>query len=219
MNVDLNNLDFSNAGAWPFPVKIFSVFLVAAAVVFAGYWFDSKDQMQVLDNARNKEQDLKKEFESKQATAANLDEYKKQMEEMQRSFGTLLLQLPSKTEIAELLVDISRVGLESGLEFELFKPGDETIRDFYAEFPINLKIRGTYHQLANFASGVAALPRIVTLHNLKIEKEKSGGGKKGQVAPDNMLIMDATANTYRYLDKEEMSAKKKETKDSTRKRK
>lgn len=204
MNIDLNELDFSNAGNWPLPVKLVAIILICAAVGFAGYWFDTKDQIKVLENAKSKEEELKKEFESKQAVAANLDAYKQQMKEMERSFGALLLQLPSKTEVAELLVDISREGLKAGLEFELFKPGAEISKDFYAEYPINLRVVGTYHQFGNFASGIAALPRIVTLHNLKIAQQSKG--KKGE--NNSMLTMEATANTYRYLDQEELDAKK-----------
>jgi type IV pilus assembly protein PilO len=204
VNIDLNELDFSNAGNWPLPVKLVAIILICAAVGFAGYWFDTKDQIKVLENAKSKEEELKKEFESKQAVAANLDAYKQQMKEMERSFGALLLQLPSKTEVAELLVDISREGLKAGLEFELFKPGAEISKDFYAEYPINLRVVGTYHQFGNFASGIAALPRIVTLHNLKIAQQSKG--KKGE--NNSMLTMEATANTYRYLDQEELDAKK-----------
>ncbi|MCI0507252.1 MAG: type 4a pilus biogenesis protein PilO [Gammaproteobacteria bacterium] len=204
MNIDLNELDFSNAGNWPLPVKLVAIILICAAVGFAGYWFDTKDQIKVLENAKAKEEELKKEFESKQAVAANLDAYKQQMKEMERSFGALLLQLPSKTEVAELLVDVSREGLKAGLEFELFKPGAEVTKDFYAEYPINLRVVGTYHQFGNFASGIAALPRIVTLHNLKIGAQKKGKKDEGNA----MLIMEATANTYRYLDQEELDAKK-----------
>jgi type IV pilus assembly protein PilO len=204
VNIDLNELDFSNAGNWPLPVKLVAIILICAAVGFAGYWFDTKDQIKVLENAKSKEEELKKEFESKQAVAANLEAYKQQMKEMERSFGALLLQLPSKTEVAELLVDISREGLKAGLEFELFKPGAEISKDFYAEYPINLRVVGTYHQFGNFASGIAALPRIVTLHNLKIAQQSKG--KKGE--NNSMLTMEATANTYRYLDQEELDAKK-----------
>jgi type IV pilus assembly protein PilO len=124
------------------------------------------------------------------------------MAEMEKRFGALLLKLPSKTEIAELLVDVSRVGLDAGLEFELFKPGNEVPRDFYAEFPINLRVKGSYHQLGNFVSGVAALPRIVTIHDLSMKKGKE----------DGELTMTATANTYRYLDKSETKSKKKNKK-------
>ena len=193
MNIsELNNLDFQNIGSWPAAAKAAAIVTICAAVLFAGYWFDTQEQMQMLEQIRGKEQELKTTFEQKQADAANLDDYKEQMSEMEKRFGALLLKLPSKTEIAELLVDVSRVGLDAGLEFELFKPGNEVPRDFYAEFPINLRVRGTYHQLGNFVSGVAALPRIVTIHDVNMKK-----GKEGE------LVMTATANTYRYLDKSE----------------
>ena len=199
MNIsELNNLDFNNIGSWPVAAKALAIVVICAAVLFAGYWFDTQEQMQMLEQAQAKEQELKQTFEKKQADAANLEAYKEQMAEMEKRFGALLLKLPSKTEIAELLVDISRVGLDAGLEFELFKPGNELPRDFYAEFPINLRVTGTYHQLGNFVSGVAALPRIVTIHDLSMKKSKEGE-----------LTMTATANTYRYLDKSESKSKKK----------
>lgn len=198
MNIsELNNLDFNNIGGWPIAAKAAAIITICAAVLFAGYWFDTQEQMQMLEQIRGKEQDLKQTFEQKQADAANLEAYKAQMSEMEKRFGALLLKLPSKTEIAELLVDVSRVGLDAGLEFELFKPGTEIPRDFYAEFPINLRVRGSYHQLGNFVSGVAALPRIVTIHDLSLKKEKDGE-----------LVMTATANTYRYLEKSEMKKSK-----------
>ena len=198
MNIsELNNLDFNNIGSWPIAAKAAAIITICAAVLFAGYWFDTQEQMQMLEQIRGKEQDLKQTFEQKQADAANLEAYKAQMSEMEKRFGALLLKLPSKTEIAELLVDVSRVGLDAGLEFELFKPGTEIPRDFYAEFPINLRVRGSYHQLGNFVSGVAALPRIVTIHDLSLKKEKDGE-----------LVMTATANTYRYLEKSEMKKSK-----------
>jgi len=194
---DLNNLDFNNVGNWPFAFKALAIVIACAAVLGAGYYLDTEEQMIVLEKAEAKEVELKKTFESKQAKAANLEAYRLQMQEMEKTFGALLLKLPSQTEIAELLVDISRVGLDSGLEFELFQPGTERRKDFYAEYPINLRIKGTYHQLGKFASGIAALPRIVTLHNLSISKTK-----------DERLIMTTTANTYRYLDKKQQKSKK-----------
>ena len=205
MNIDLNDLDFNNAGNWPLPVKLIAILAVCGAVGFGGYWFDTKDQLVTLENAKAKETDLKKEFETKQSVAANLIPYRQQMKEMEKSFGALLLQLPSKTEVAELLVDVSREGLKAGLEFELFKPEAEVKKEFYAEYPIKIRVVGTYHQFGNFASGIAALPRIVTLHNLKINQQKQvkGGGQS------STLVMDATANTYRYLDQDELDAKKK----------
>ena len=188
-------------------IKLVAVLLVFAAVTFAGYWFDTKQQIQDLENSKAKEEKLKKDYEKKQLTASNLTAYKKQMEQMKNSFEKLLLQLPGKTEIAGLLEDINRVGLDSGLEFELFKPGKEKLREFYAEKPIDIKVVGTYHQLGNFASGVAALPRIVTMHNLKIDARK-GVGKKGSSSSGDLLSMQVTANTYRYLDKSEQPKKR-----------
>ena len=214
MNIDLNELDFSNAGNWPLPVKLIAVLAVCGAVGFAGYWFDTKEQISVLDKAKAEEETLKTEFQTKQAVAANLAAYKQQMKDMEKTFGALLLQLPSKTEVAELLVDVSREGLKAGLEFELFKPGSESVKDFYAEYPINIRVVGSYHQFGNFASGIAALPRIVTLHNLKIrqnDKGKKGGG-------DALLVMEATANTYRYLDQDELDAKNAKKKKKKRKK-
>ncbi|MGD8572409.1 MAG: type 4a pilus biogenesis protein PilO [Gammaproteobacteria bacterium] len=208
MNVsDLNNLDFNNIGSWPMAAKGLAIAVICAAVLFAGYWFDTKEQMQMLEQQQAKENELKQTFEKKQADAANLEAYKEQMAEMEKRFGALLLKLPSKTEIAELLVDVSRVGLDAGLEFELFKPGNEVPRDFYAEFPINLRVKGSYHELGNFVSGVAALPRIVTIHDLSMKKDKEGE-----------LTMTATANTYRYLDKSETKPKSKSESKSKKRR-
>lgn len=198
---ELNNLDFNNIGSWPIAAKIAAIVVICAAVLFAGYWFDTKEQIQMLEQSQAKELELKQTFEQKQADAANLDAYKEQMNEMEKRFGALLLKLPSKTEIAELLVDVSRVGLDAGLEFELFKPGNETRKEFYALFPINLRVKGSYHELGNFVSGVAALPRIVTVHDLNMKKDKDGE-----------LVMTTTANTYRYLDKSEIKTTKKTSK-------
>lgn len=193
---DLNNLDFNNVGNWPLLFKALAIVIICGAVLGAGYYLDTEEQLVTFEKAEAKEAKLKKTFETRQAKAANLEAYRQQMQEMEKTFGALLLKLPSQTEIAELLVDISRVGLNSGLEFELFQPGTEKRKDFYAEYPINLRIKGTYHQLGKFASGIAALPRIVTLHNLSISKTK-----------DKRLIMTTTANTYRYLDKKQQKGK------------
>ncbi len=191
MDIDLNNIDFQNAGNWPPLAKGASILILCIATLGAGYYFDTQHEWQRLENARAKEQDLKKEFETKQAKAANLDAYKRQMQEMRESFGTMLRQLPSKTEVADLLVDITQTGLATGLEFELFQPRGERPREFYAELPISLRVTGGYHQFGEFVSGIAALPRIVTLHDIKI----SGSEKS--------LVMNATAKTYRYLDENE----------------
>ncbi|BAZ92475.1 type 4 fimbrial biogenesis protein PilO [Thiohalobacter sp. COW1] len=205
MNLDLskiNELDFSNIHNWPLPARIFVIVLVAVAVAFLGYWFDIKDQQANLQKVERKEQELKSEFETKAAKAANLEAYKQQLEEMRQSFGTMLRQLPNKTEVAELLVDVSQTGLASGLEFELFKPENEIPRDFYAELPISIRVRGSYHEFGNFVSGVAALPRIVTIHDIGIAPSKDGQESQGQ------LIMELTAKTYRYLDEDEEEAGK-----------
>lgn len=204
---DLNELDFNNIGNWPMAAKAIAILLICSVALFTGYYFDTKDQIDILEAAQNKEKELKRTFETKQAVAANLEDYRAQMKEMEQTFGALLLKLPGKTEIAELLVDVNRIGMESGLKFELFKPGLEVPKDFYAEFPINIKVTGTYHQFGEFASGVAALPRIVTIHDLSITDNQKGE-----------LLMQATANTYRYLEKEEqMEQKKKEKKEKNKK--
>jgi type IV pilus assembly protein PilO len=199
---DLNNLnlDPNNIGSWPLAARIIVILLMCAALLFAGYYFDTSDQLASLDRAQAKEKTLKQTFEIKQSKAKNLDAYRVQMKEMERSFGALLQQLPGKTEVPGLLDDITRVGIQSGLTFELFKPGSETPKDFYAELPIAIRVKGTYHQFGNFVSGTAALPRIVTLHDFKISTPKKGG--------DGLLVMEATAKTYRYLEQSEIQKNK-----------
>lgn len=201
MNIDeLRSLDFSDIGGWSVAAKAILIAILCMATLGAGYWFDTKDQVAKLQRLQTTEADLKSTFETKYKKAANLEAYKKQLKEMKESFGAMLKQLPSKTEVAELLIDISQTGLASGLEFELFKPEGERPIEFYAELPIKLRVTGTYHEFGNFVSGVAALPRIVTIHDFSIlpatKPDKSGGS----------LIMEATAKTYRYLDEEEQAA-------------
>ncbi len=204
---ELNNLDPNNIGSWPIAARAVVIALLCVAILFAGYYLDTSDQSLTLEKAEAKEHELKQAFEQKQAKAANLEAYKEQMLEMERSFGALLRQLPSKTEVADLLVDISRVGIQAGLEFELFKPEAESPKEFYAELPIRLRVKGTYHQFGSFASGTAALPRIVTLHDLNISATKKSSGSTGNKS--NLMIMEATAKTYRYLEQEEASAQNK----------
>lgn len=201
---DLNNLDPNNIGSWPLAVRGIVIGLLCITLLFAGYYLDTSDQLLELETALAKENKLKNEFEKKQAKAANLSAYQEQMKEMQRSFGALLQQLPGKTEVADLLVDISRVGIISGLEFELFKPGTEIPKEFYAELPIKIRVKGNYHQFGNFASGTAALPRIVTLHDLSISSQA-----KNNKDNDGRMIMEATAKTYRYLEKDNTANHKK----------
>ena len=198
---DINDLDLSNIGSWPLAIKGVLIAVVAVGVLALGYFVDIQAQQEDLDRVTIEEKRLKEDFEIKQAKAANLDAYKAQMVEMEDSFGAMIRQLPSKTEVEDLLVDISQTGLASGIEFQLFKPLKEKHIEFYAELPITLKMTGTYHQFGEFVSGIAALPRIVTLENISIT-----GGKKGD------LTMDVTAKTYRYLDESEVSGKRKKRK-------
>lgn len=213
LNLDLGNLDPKNIGGWPVAAKVGLVVIVCVAVLGAGYYFDTMDQQTILEGKRAEEQTLRTDFEGKQAKAASLDAYREQMKEMEESFGTMLRQLPNKNEVPDLLVDVTQTGLASGLEFELFQPKPELPREFFSEMPILLKVTGTYHELGEFASGIAALPRIVTLHEITISAAK-GGGKKG-VAADK-LQMQATAKTYRYLDDEEIAAAEAATRAKTK---
>ena len=195
---ELNELDFSNVGNWPPIAKGILVAVLVAAVVFAVFWFDTRHQQEQLEKLQSEEQTLKDTVKIKASRAASLDEYRQQLEEMRQSFGEMRRQLPSKTEVAALLVDISQTGLASGLEFELFQPQPEIAKDFYAELPIKIRVAGTYHEFGNFVSGVAALPRIVTLHDITLQPKGGAGGKSDQ------LVMTATAKTYRYLDEGEV---------------
>lgn len=197
----LQGLELSDIGNWPNFAKIGAVVMLCGAVLGAGFWLDTRGQLDELDSLRKKEDELKADFQAKQHKAANLTVYREQMVEMQRSFGTMLRQLPSKTEIAELLVDISQTGLSNGLEFDLFKPDAEKTAEFYAELPIKIKVTGTYHEFGSFVSGVAQLPRIVTLHDIIIGPSVAKSDPKAQKSDtgDN-LTMELTAKTYRYLE-------------------
>ena len=186
---DLNNFDINNIGTAPLVVKLVIVIVLAVGIIGLGYYFDTKEQLIQYDKAQAKEVELRRTFETKVAKAANLEELKEQLEEMRRTFGTLLRQLPSKTEIPAVIVDISQTALSSGLEVKLFKPGDEVEKEFYAEKPIQLTLQGDYHQFGTFASEVAELPRIVTLHNINL----TPGGE------ESFMTMNAIATTYRYL--------------------
>ena len=217
MNIDINNiaeqfsnLDPENIGNWPILVRTIIVVAVSLLVLFLVYYFFTQNQLAELDRVRQTESTLKSTFETKQAKAASLDAYKDQMKEMEDSFGTMLRQLPSKTEVADLLVDITQTGLASGLEFDLFQPKAESPKEFYAELPIEIKVKGNYHHLGEFVSGIAALPRIVTIHNINIKSETGAGGKSSG------LVMEAIAKTYRYLDEEEIAAGKKKDKKKRR---
>lgn len=191
LNLDLGDLDLSSIGQWPMAAKCMVVGLIMVVILFMGYWFDTKKQLQTLKKAETEEVALRQTFESKQHQAANLDNYKKQLESMEASFGALLRQLPEKTEVPGLLEDISHQGLATGLDFRTIRLLPEKAIDFYVELPIEISVVGTYHQFAEFVSQVAALPRIVTLHDFVIKPF----GKKQS---DELLIMNITAKTYRY---------------------
>jgi len=193
---DLRTLDTSDPGRWPLPIRIGAVGAVFFAVVaFGVYMFVIKDEVPLLERVQAEEIDLRGQFEDRQRKAANFDAYRSQLAEIERDFGAMLRQLPGKTEVPSLLVDISQTGLGAGLEEQLWQPTLEVQKDFYAELPIKLRYTGSYHEFGNFVSGIAALPRIVTLHDITIRRASGDG------SPDE-LTLDATAKTYRYLDEE-----------------
>jgi type IV pilus assembly protein PilO len=192
-----HHLEPDNIGTAPMAIKAGVFAFLFVAIVGAGIYFDTQEQLQVLESHQKKEFQLKEEFKVKADQAAKLDLYKEQLAEMEASFGALLRQLPETTEVESLLVDVSQTGLAAGLEIKKFKPSEEEKKGFYAELPISLEVNGSFHQLATFISGIAALPRIVTISEMKLEpfdKEDQTSGK---------LSMSATAKTYRYLQEDE----------------
>jgi type IV pilus assembly protein PilO len=195
---DLKALDPNNIGNWPFAPRFGLLLIGLMLIVFAGYWFDWQGQLDELEKSQNKEEQLRQAFLDKKKQAVNLEIYRKQLGEIVQSFGTLLKQLPNKSEMDALLTDINQAGLGRGLQFELFRPAaQETVSEFYAELPINIRITGNYHEIGAFASDIAKLPRIVTLNDININPSKEG-----------TLGMDAIAKTYRYLDEEEIAKQK-----------
>jgi len=196
----LRNLDPNDPGRWPLPFRMGAIGLILVIAAALGiYLFAWKPQRPLLEQARAEEVTLFGTLEEKARKAANLDAYKAQLEEMERSFGAMLRQLPNRTEVPNLLVDISQTGLAAGLEEKLFQPAAEVQRDFYAELPIRIRLTGTFHAVGNFVSGIAALPRIVTLHDIQIQPAEANA------APDQLQI-DVTAKTYRYLEDDEQAA-------------
>lgn len=191
----LRSLDVNDPGRWPLLFRVLAITLIFLVVIGSGiYLFVIKEQFPLLERAEREEQDLRATFEQKQRKAANFDAYKTQLVEMERSFGAMLRQLPGKTEVPSLLVDISQTGLAAGLEENLFQPSPEIRKDFYAELPIKIQLTGGFHELGAFVSGIAALPRIVTLHDIEVKPEQGDN--------PNQLVLDVTAKTYRYLDEE-----------------
>lgn len=214
-SISLPNIDFqsiaddfrfmnpNDPGSWPLIPKISVLVGLFVAIVAAGWWFVWNDQFVDLETKEREEQTLKQQFLDKKRQAVNLDLYVQQLAEIDRSFGALLKQLPDKSEIEALLIEINQAGLGRGLQFELFKPGQEQVKDFYAELPVTVKINGGYHDFGAFAADIAKLPRIVTLNNIAIAPVKEGG----------QLTLDATTKTFRYLDEEEVARQKKSEQD------
>jgi type IV pilus assembly protein PilO len=195
---DLKALDPNNIGNWPVAPKLGLLVIALVCIVFAGYWFDWQGQLDDLEKSQSKEEQLRQTFLDKKRQAVNLDIYKKQLADIELSFGTLLKQLPNKSEMDALLTDINQAGLGRGLQFELFRPdAHETVMEFYAELPIHIRITGNYHELGAFASDIAKMPRIVTLSDINVNPVKEGE-----------LAMDAVAKTYRYLDEDEIAKQK-----------
>ncbi|HXN11209.1 MAG TPA: type 4a pilus biogenesis protein PilO [Steroidobacteraceae bacterium] len=197
---ELRSIDPRDPGRWPLAVRALAVLACFIAVSLALiYFFVWQDRMPELQQREDQEDALRSEFRNKHSKAVNLNVYKQQLVDIEKSFGALLRQLPSKTEVPNLLVDISQTGLAAALEEKLFQPGQELKRDFYAELPIKIRLTGSYHEFGEFVSGIAALPRIVTLHDIQITPVQSSGSAYDQ------LQLDLTAKTYRYLDDEEIA--------------
>jgi type IV pilus assembly protein PilO len=196
---DFRQLDPNDPGVWPFAPKLAALVLILVVAVAAGWWFDWKGKFEELERSRQEEVRLKDEWAGKKRQAVSIEEYRNQLAEMDRQFGALLKQLPNRSEMESLLIDVNQAGRGRGLQFELWKPGSETVKDFYAELPIAISISGGYHDFGQFVNDVAKLPRIVTLRNVKLAPGKDG-----------VMRMEASAVTYRYLDDEEISRRKRE---------
>jgi len=198
---DFRNLNPKDVGAWPIAPRVAVLLGLLATILLAGWWFVWNDQLEVLGTRQQDELKLRDEYVAKKTQAVNLDLYTQQLSEIDRSFGALLKQLPNKSEVESLLVEINQSGMGRGLQFELFKPGQEVSKDFYAELPINVRLTGNYHDFGAFAGDIGTLSRIVTLNNISISANPQ--------AKDGSLVMDAVTKTFRYLDDEELAAKKK----------
>ena len=198
MNLSEVNWDFNAAGTWPLPIKIATIVLVSVLVAAAGVYYITLDQLNELEQLENKEQGLRKTFATKQKKAINLPDYREQFKQIEASLSEMIKQMPTKAEVANLLIDISQTGLASGLEFRLFQPAGAIRKDFYSELPIKITVIGEYQELGLFVSGLASLPRIVTVHNIDITPEKSS----------SLLVMNATIKTYNE-DAGEVKKKKK----------
>ena len=208
---DFRGLNPNDVGSWPVAPRVAVLVALFIALLGAGWWFVWQDQIDALDGKRNEEVKLKEEFLNKKRQAVNLDLHIQQLNEIDRSFGALLKQLPNKSEVEALLVEINQSGMGRGLQFELFKPGQELVKDFYAELPISVRLTGNYHDFGAFAGDIGRLSRIVTLNNLSINVNAQG--------KDGALTLDAVTKTFRYLDEEELARQKKAAADAKKKKK
>jgi len=195
---DFQDLNPKDVGTWPLVPRVAILLALFLLILLGGWWFFWDEQLVSLENKQQTELKLRDEFVAKKKLAVNLDLYVQRLNEIDRSFGALLKQLPNKSEVEALLVEINQAGMGRGLQFELFKPGAEQVKDFYAELPINVRLTGSYHDFGAFAGDIGKLSRIVTLNNIAIAQGKDGG-----------LVMDAITKTFRYLDEEELAAKRK----------
>ena len=220
---DFRRLNNNDPGTWPLIPRITILVGIVVAVIVLGWWFVWKDQLDTLATAESTELKLKEEFVTKKKQAVNLDLYRQQLDEIEKSFGALLKQLPNRSEVEALLVEVNQAGLGRGLQFELFKPMNEVAKDFYAELPITVKIVGNYHDLGAFAADVARLPRIVTLNDIAIASAAAAaagkGGKGATPVATGQLVMDAQIKTFRYLDEEEIAKRRQAEKEAKAKAK
>lgn len=196
---DFRNMNPNDPGSWPLIPRVTILAAIFLLVLAGGWWFFWSDQLLELETKEKEQETLKQEYLDKKRQAVNLDLYVQQLAEIDRSFGALLKQLPNKSEIEALLIEVNQAGLGRGLQFELFKPGQEIVKDFYAELPVSVKINGSYHDFGAFAADIAKLPRIVTLNNISL----------APVGNSQSLSLDATTKTFRYLDDEELARQKK----------
>jgi len=201
---DLNNLDFQRMGGWPTPVKTVFCVLIVILIIGVGWWWKVQPKRDELRGKEAQESELLQQFEYKQSKVVNLDAYRAQLEEMKEVLRQMLRQLPSKTEMPDLLVDVSQTALSTGIDNQKFEPGPEQVKEFYAEKPIALRMVGTYHQFGSFVSGVASLPRVVilTMHDISLKPQSTDKGG----LPAGTLVLEGTVKTYRYVDEEEAAA-------------
>ncbi|ACT49051.1 type 4a pilus biogenesis protein PilO [Methylotenera mobilis] len=206
---DFNNIDINNAGSLPAPMKAVLLSVVFLVLLALGYYLLLGPAMESLDTEKAKEEELRKVYFDKKSQAINLTAYQAQMVEIEKTFGALLKQLPDRSQIDGLLTDINQAGLSRGLEFELFKPGQETLAEFYAEMPISIKVTGSYHDLGAFATDISKLSRIVTLGDVFVVGKNKDAKDTKSGPNDGGLVMEAVAKTYRYLDANEIAEKRK----------